>query len=116
MTSNPFNASLLTPSLVADPAAGSGLGVLVADCVFAVEDDDSLAGVALDVPQAVNMMDAINSRKRIFFMGDFTVTLRACPTDIYCARVINGTGMKTKIKITIIRNASPRRVGSRAVI
>ena len=77
----------------------SGFGVFVLLGVapgFAV-------GVGL-APQAFKAMDKMNTSEIIFFIA------------IYCARVIKGTGIKTKIKTMIIAKASRRRFESSVVI
>ena len=78
---------------------GSGFGVFVLLGV--------VPGFAVDVglaPQAVKIMDKMNTSEIIFFIA------------IYCARVIKGTGIKTKTKTIIIAKASRRRFGSSVVI
>ena len=65
MISTPFNASLLTPSLVAAATVGTGFGVFVAACV--VDADGSLVDVAPDVPHADNNMESDEEYGQYFF-------------------------------------------------
>jgi hypothetical protein len=70
MISNPFNSSLLTPSLVSVPLVDTGFGVFVtAVCVVSASVDGSPVEVLPVAPQADKIMDAINSRDNIFFMA-----------------------------------------------
>jgi hypothetical protein len=59
----------------------TGFGVFVTVCVADSDDDDdgdgSLVAIAPDEPQADKMIETMNSRERIFFIIDSTLSLRA---------------------------------------
>jgi hypothetical protein len=66
--SNPFNASSLTPSLVAAATVDTGFGIFVAACV--VDDADGPpVGAASDAPHADNNMEMMNKSEVIFFIS-----------------------------------------------